>query len=77
MRNGTTPFGPSTRGPGIETFGEAPVEDFCKANNFLMIVRGHEVCEEGFDLSLGNKVLTIFSSANYCDVKKIGEVLQY
>lgn len=62
-------FNSSHRGEGILLFGEGPVSDFCRAYNFSMIIRGHEVCKDGFNSSFGNKVLTIFSSANYPEKK--------
>lgn len=38
----------SKRGPGAKVFGQNVVNKFCEYNN-LMIIRGHEVCETGFE----------------------------
>lgn len=69
-------FGNSPRGNGIRIFGQVPVDSFCKDNDHLMIIRGHETCGSGFNLSLANRVLTVFSSANYCDSGNLGGILK-
>jgi len=40
---------------------------FAKANNIKLIVRGHEVKTQGYEVQRGNKVVTVFSAPNYCD----------
>lgn len=65
-------FGKSPRGLGAKVFGLNAINKFCQDNNYLMIIRGHEVCQEGFSFSLESKVLTVFSSSNYCDFENLG-----
>jgi len=40
---------------------------FIKNNDLKMIVRSHEMKEEGYELQRGGKVVTVFSAPNYCD----------
>ena len=39
-----------------------------KNNKLKMIIRSHDVCQKGINNSFGDRVLTIFSSTNYCGV---------
>lgn len=55
-------FEPSPRGMGIYLFGMDVTEDFLKNNNLYMLVRGHEVCPEGYRIDFGGLVITVFSS---------------
>lgn len=57
---------PSKRGVGL-AFGPDITEKFLKLNNLSLIVRSHEVKDEGYALEHGGKVITIFSAPNYCD----------
>eukprot|EP00211_Chloroparvula_japonica_P000063 CAMPEP_0119132200 /NCGR_PEP_ID=MMETSP1310-20130426/11709_1 /TAXON_ID=464262 /ORGANISM="Genus nov. species nov., Strain RCC2339" /LENGTH=1401 /DNA_ID=CAMNT_0007122819 /DNA_START=214 /DNA_END=4419 /DNA_ORIENTATION=- len=62
------------RGSGY-IFGGSATEPFLRDNNLLMIVRAHEVMDEGFlEYDFGwedrpfPQVVTIFSAPNYCDM---------
>lgn len=59
-------WGPSERG---ETFvyGLDPLNDFLDKNDFELLIRGHQVCEEGFDYPFlpRKNVITIFSASSY------------
>jgi len=57
---------PSKRGVGL-AFGPDVTEKFLKLNNLSLIVRSHEVKDEGYALDHNGKVITIFSAPNYCD----------
>jgi serine/threonine-protein phosphatase 5 len=57
---------PSKRGVGV-AFGPDVTERFLQANNLSLIVRSHEVKDEGYAVEQGGKVITIFSAPNYCD----------
>ena len=46
-------------------FGHSAVENFCKLENVKMIIRGHQFVKDKCDLTIDNKVLTVFSSADY------------
>jgi predicted phosphodiesterase len=56
----------STRKAG-NFFGRKALENFFALNGFNYLIRAHEVCQEGFDLPLGENVncVTVFSSAGH------------
>jgi diadenosine tetraphosphatase ApaH/serine/threonine PP2A family protein phosphatase len=50
------------------TFGTDVVERFCEKYNFDFVFRARQVKPDGYELFGDNKKLvTVFSSANYCD----------
>ena len=51
-----------------ESFNGLNVDSFLKNNKLKMIIRSHDVCEKGISNSLGDRLITIFSSTNYCGV---------
>jgi serine/threonine-protein phosphatase 5 len=57
---------PSKRGVGV-AFGPDVTDDFLAANKLKLVVRSHEVRDEGFDLMHNGKCITVFSAPNYCD----------
>ena len=62
-------FSISTRGIG-HCFGlEASTEFFLK-NNIELIIRAHQLMQDGFSYTHNNKVLTIFSAPNYEKISK-------
>lgn len=68
---------PSKRGVGCQ-FGSDVTEKFLKKNNLSMVVRSHEMKDDGFEILHHNKLCTIFSAPNYCDqMKNKGAVLRY
>ena len=56
----------SKRGVGLQ-FGPDVTENFLTHNNLDMLIRSHEVREEGYEIEHGGKCVTIFSAPNYCD----------
>ena len=48
-------------------FGRKALIDFLENNNFTYLIRAHEVCQEGFELPLGEdyNCVTIFSSVGH------------
>jgi len=56
----------SKRGVAIQ-FGPDVTERFLKRNNLELLVRSHEVKDEGYEVQEGGKCITIFSAPNYCD----------
>lgn len=57
---------PSKRGVGV-SFGADVTTKFLKGNNLELVVRSHEVKDEGFEEQHEGKLLTVFSAPNYCD----------
>jgi len=57
---------PSKRGVGVQ-FGPDVAAKFLEENNLKLLVRSHEVKNEGYAYQKGGKVLTVFSAPNYCD----------
>ncbi|CAG8474608.1 974_t:CDS:10 [Diversispora eburnea] len=58
--------GVSKRGVGIQ-FGPDITEDFLKRNNLDLLIRSHEVKEDGYVAEHNGKCITVFSAPNYCD----------
>jgi serine/threonine-protein phosphatase 5 len=57
---------PSKRGLGF-SFGPDYTESFLKRNNLQLVIRSHEVRDEGYEEEHNGKVITVFSAPNYCD----------
>ncbi|XP_024387762.1 serine/threonine-protein phosphatase 5 [Physcomitrium patens] len=57
---------PSKRGVGV-AFGSDVTHRFLEDNNLELVVRSHEVKDEGYELDHGGKLITVFSAPNYCD----------
>lgn len=57
---------PSKRGVGF-SFGPDITSAFLERNNLTLLVRSHEVKEEGYLVEHGGKTITVFSAPNYCD----------
>ncbi|CAE7185139.1 PAPP5, partial [Symbiodinium pilosum] len=57
---------PSKRGVGV-AFGQDVTENFLKVNNLKMVIRSHEMKEEGYEIEHGGRLVTVFSAPNYCD----------
>ncbi|XP_022944343.1 serine/threonine-protein phosphatase 5-like [Cucurbita moschata] len=58
--------GPSKRGVGL-SFGEDVTKKFLQDNNLDLLVRSHEVKDEGYEIEHDGKLITVFSAPNYCD----------
>lgn len=58
--------GPSKRGVGL-AFGEDVTKRFLQDNNLDLVVRSHEVKDEGYEVEHSGKLITVFSAPNYCD----------
>lgn len=57
-------FAENSRGISY-TFGADVVEKFCEKHNLDLIVRAHEVVEDGYQFFAKRKLLTVFSASNY------------
>ena len=51
-----------------DIFNGNNVDSFLKSNKLKMIIRSHDVCEKGICNAFGDRLITIFSSTNYCGV---------
>ncbi|XP_076906169.1 serine/threonine-protein phosphatase 5-like isoform X1 [Bidens hawaiensis] len=58
--------GPSKRGVGL-SFGGDVTKRFLKDNNLDLVLRSHEVKDEGYEIDHDGKLITVFSAPNYCD----------
>lgn len=69
--------GKCVRGAGC-IYGHDQVCDFLKKLNLSLICRSHEECQEGFNFPFEDQILiTIFSSANYCDSKNYASIMKF
>ncbi|KAL2651656.1 hypothetical protein R1flu_019784 [Riccia fluitans] len=57
---------PSKRGVGV-AFGSDVTTRFLQENNLDLVVRSHEVKDEGYEETHDGKLITVFSAPNYCD----------
>lgn len=57
---------PSKRGVS-QTFGPDITEDFLKTNDLSLVIRSHEMKDNGYEIEHGGALVTIFSAPNYCD----------
>ena len=57
---------PSKRGVGV-AFGADVTKRFLDDNNLELVVRSHEVKDEGYEIDHDGKLITVFSAPNYCD----------
>jgi serine/threonine-protein phosphatase PP1 catalytic subunit len=62
----TKGWGPNDRGTSY-VFSEQTVEKFLEEHDLDLIVRGHQVQEDGYEFFANQKFLTIFSAPNYCN----------
>jgi serine/threonine-protein phosphatase PP1 catalytic subunit len=48
------------------TFGPRIVSDFLKKHDLDLVVRAHQVVEDGYEFFAGRELVTVFSAPNYC-----------
>ncbi len=54
------------RSEQILSFSSKTTQEFCQRNGISLILRGHEVAEEGYELLHAGRLCTVFSARNYC-----------
>ena len=57
---------PSKRGISIG-FGKDITKNFIANNDLELVVRSHEMKDQGYESDHDGKLTTIFSAPNYCD----------
>lgn len=57
---------PSKRGVGV-AFGKDVTENFLKTNDLKLVIRSHEMKENGYTVEHDGQLVTVFSAPNYCD----------
>jgi hypothetical protein len=57
---------PPTRSNGI-CFGADVTTRFLDENKLKMLVRSHEVKDNGYEMDVGGRLCTVFSAPNYMD----------
>jgi len=60
-----TGFGPNDRGVSV-SFGPDIVTRFLQKEDLDLVVRAHQVVEDGYEFFCGRQLVTIFSAPNYC-----------
>jgi serine/threonine-protein phosphatase 5 len=57
-------FAPSPRGVTV-TFGSDVTERFLRENGLQLLIRSHQLAQEGYLVQHGGKCITVFSAPNY------------
>jgi serine/threonine-protein phosphatase PP1 catalytic subunit len=58
-------FEENDRGVSV-VFGEKIVQEFNKKNDLDLIIRAHQVVDDGYEFFAQRQLITIFSAPNYC-----------
>lgn len=61
----TNDFEENDRGVSV-IFGERIVQNFNKNNDIDLIIRAHQVVDDGYEFFSDKRLITIFSAPNYC-----------
>jgi serine/threonine-protein phosphatase PP1 catalytic subunit len=62
---GITGFQPNDRGVSV-SFGVDIVQSFLEREDLDLVVRAHQVVEDGYEFFADRRLVTIFSAPNYC-----------
>ena len=68
-------WGSNDRGVSV-TFNSTIVENFIKEQDLDLIVRAHQVVQDGYEFFADKKLVTVFSAPNYCeDFENLGGMI--
>ena len=59
------------------TFGAKSLQEFLKKFDFELLVRGHQVVEDGYQFFAGKKCVTLFTASNYMNMFKNASATLY
>jgi serine/threonine-protein phosphatase PP1 catalytic subunit len=62
---GVMEYEDNDRGVSV-VFGERIVTEFNRKNDLDLIVRAHQVVDDGFEFFANRQLITVFSAPNYC-----------
>ncbi|KAJ2722847.1 Palmitoyl-protein thioesterase 1 [Coemansia sp. Benny D115] len=57
---------PNPRGTAIQ-YGPDITKAFCDANDLKMVIRSHQMMEQGYEITHNGQMVTVFSAPDYCD----------
>ncbi|XP_065158872.1 serine/threonine-protein phosphatase PP1-gamma catalytic subunit-like [Atheta coriaria] len=57
------------------TFGEDVLAKFLKKHDFDLVLRAHQVVEDGYEFFGNRKLVTLFSAPNYCEFDNAAALL--
>ncbi|CAP28175.1 Protein CBG08329 [Caenorhabditis briggsae] len=58
-------YAPSSRGAS-SVFGSQALREFLKRLNLRLVIRAHQVVEDGYEFFDNRRLITVFSAPNYC-----------
>ena len=58
-------------------FGSDVTQYFLKKYNLSMIIRSHQVKQDGYEYTHDGKLLTVFSASNYCGGSNWGAIVRW
>lgn len=61
----TNEFEENDRGVSV-IFGEKIVQNFNRNNDIDLIIRAHQVVDDGYEFFSDKRLVTVFSAPNYC-----------
>lgn len=61
-----TGWGENERGVSV-TFSRGVVEGFLERHDLDLIIRAHQVVQDGYEFFADKRMITVFSAPNYCD----------
>ena len=60
-------FGPNVRGGSTVSYSARALRTFLRSGGLECLVRGHQECLSGVQVSQGGQLLTVFSTSGYCN----------